>query len=33
MPTPPPKMEQMTESQYKLSVLEGPWEFKVHLAQ
>ncbi len=31
IPTPPPKMEQMTPSNYKLSVLEGPWEFKIVL--
>lgn len=30
-PTPPPEMRQMSPSDFKLSVLEGPWEFKVSL--
>ena len=31
IPTPPPKMEQITPSNYKFSVLDGPWEFKIIL--
>lgn len=30
-PSTPPKMYPMNESQYKLSVLEGPWEFNIVL--
>ena len=30
-PTSPPEMRQMSPSDFKLSVLEGPWEFKVSL--